>query len=71
MATGISSAKRINLIQDTAAQRWSRLYVDVRASYGRAAIQSALLLGELLSPCSPFWAISPLPSKQRAWRETL
>jgi len=44
MATGISSAKRINLIQDTAAQRWSRLYVDVRASYGRAAIQSALLL---------------------------
>jgi hypothetical protein len=31
-------------IQDTAADQWSRLYVDVRASYGRAAIQSALLL---------------------------
>jgi hypothetical protein len=31
-------------IQDTAAERWSRLYVDVRASYGRAAIQAALLL---------------------------
>jgi len=31
-------------IQDTAAEQWSRLYVDVRASYGRAAIQSALLL---------------------------
>jgi hypothetical protein len=31
-------------IQDTAAERWSRLYVDVRASYGRAAIQAALFL---------------------------
>jgi hypothetical protein len=29
---------------DTAAERWSRLYVDVRASYGRAAINAALLL---------------------------
>ena len=31
-------------IQDTAAEQWSRLYVDVRASYGRAAINAALLL---------------------------
>ena len=31
-------------IQDSAEERWSRLYVDVRASYGRASIQSALLL---------------------------
>jgi len=30
--------------QDSAAERWSRLYVDVRASYGRAAIEAALLL---------------------------
>jgi hypothetical protein len=30
--------------QDSAADRWSRLYVDVRASYGRAAIEAALLL---------------------------
>ena len=29
-------------IQDTAAERLSRLYVDVRASYGLAAIQAAL-----------------------------
>jgi hypothetical protein len=33
-----------HLIQDTEAERWSRLYVDVRASYGRAAINAALLL---------------------------
>jgi hypothetical protein len=44
MPTTISNTRRSHLIQDTAAQRWSRLYVDVRASYGRAAIQSALLL---------------------------
>jgi hypothetical protein len=31
-------------IQDTAAERWSRLYVDVRASYGRAAIQAAFMI---------------------------
>ena len=37
-------AKRFNSIRDTAAERWSRLYADVRASYGRASIQSALLL---------------------------
>jgi hypothetical protein len=40
----MSNAKRSNSIQDTAAERWSRLYVDVRASYGRAAIQAALYL---------------------------
>jgi hypothetical protein len=44
MASSISSAKRSNSVRDTAAERWSRLYVDVRASYGRASIQSALLL---------------------------
>ena len=44
MASPISSAGRSNLIQDPAAERWSRLYADVRASYGRASIQSALLL---------------------------
>ena len=46
---------KLAAIQDTAAERWSRLYADVRASYGRAAIQAALLLnGELLSPCLAF-----------------
>jgi hypothetical protein len=44
MPTSIKNAKRSNSIQDTAAERWSRVYVDVRASYGRASIQSALLL---------------------------
>ncbi len=44
MPTSIRNAKSSNSIQDTAAERWSRLYVDVRASYGRASIQSALLL---------------------------
>ena len=44
MASPISGARRSNLIQDTAEERWSRLYADVRASYGRASIQSALLL---------------------------
>jgi hypothetical protein len=44
MPTSIRNAKRSNSIRDTAAERWSRLYVDVRASYGRASIQSALLL---------------------------
>jgi hypothetical protein len=39
-----SIISRSSSIQDTAAERWSRLYVDVRASYGRASIQSALLL---------------------------
>ena len=66
MQTSISDAKRSNSIQDTAAERLSRLYVDVRASYGRAAIQAAILLnGALLSPCSHFWEISPLPNKPR------
>jgi hypothetical protein len=40
----VRTAKRPNLLQDTAAERWSRLYVDIRASYGRAAIQAALFL---------------------------
>ena len=44
MPTSIRNAKRSNSIRDTAAERWSRLYADVRASYGRASIQSALLL---------------------------
>jgi hypothetical protein len=44
MPTSIKNAKRSNSIRDTAAQRWSRVYVDVRASYGRASIQSAVLL---------------------------
>jgi hypothetical protein len=44
MASPISSARRSNSIQDTVEERWSRLYADVRASYGRASIQSALLL---------------------------
>jgi hypothetical protein len=42
MQSSISDAA--NAVQDTASERWSRLYVDVRASYGRAAIQAALLL---------------------------
>ena len=44
MPTSVRNAKRTSSIRDTAAERWSRLYVDVRASYGRASIQSALLL---------------------------
>ena len=44
MPTSIRNARRSRSIRDTAAERWSRLYVDVRASYGRASIQSALLL---------------------------
>ena len=45
-------------IQDTAAERWSRLYVDVRASYGRAAIQAALFLnGGASVALLRFWAI--------------
>jgi len=43
MASTMSRA-RSNRTQDTAAERWSRLYADVRARYGRASIQSALLL---------------------------
>ena len=44
MSSTIRNAKQSVSIQDTAAERLSRLYVDVRASYGRAAIQAALLL---------------------------
>ena len=39
-----SNTKRTYSIRDTPAERWSRLYVDVRAGYGRAAIQAALFL---------------------------
>ena len=31
-----SNTKRTYSIRDTPAERWSRLYVDVRAGYGRA-----------------------------------
>ena len=44
MSSTIRNAKQSVSIPDTAAGRWSRLYVDVRASYGRAAIQAAVLL---------------------------
>ena len=44
MPSRTSTARRFNPIEDTAKERWSRLYVNIRASYGRAAIQSALLL---------------------------
>jgi hypothetical protein len=44
MTSSISHANRSKPIQDTAAERWSRLYVDIRASYGRAAIQAAIFL---------------------------
>jgi hypothetical protein len=54
-----------HLTQDSAAERWSRLYVDVRASYGRAAIEAALLLNAgLRSLCWRFSAISPLPIRR-------
>jgi hypothetical protein len=39
-----TNAKRTNSIHDSPAERLSRLYVDVRAGYGRAAIQAALFL---------------------------
>ena len=46
-----SNTKRTYSIRDTPAERWSRLYVDVRAGYGGAAIQVALFLnGSSLSP---------------------
>src|SRR5215467_7051152 len=44
MQNSASRAKRSNSIHDTAAEQWSRVYIDVRASYGRAAIQAAILL---------------------------
>jgi len=43
MASAMSRI-RPTIVEDSAAERRSRLYVDVRASYGRASIQSALLL---------------------------
>ena len=39
-----SNTKRTYSIRDTPDERWSRLYIDVRAGYGRAAIQAALFL---------------------------
>ena len=44
MQNSASRAKRSNSIHDTAAEQLSRVYIDVRASYGRAAIQAAILL---------------------------
>jgi hypothetical protein len=44
MTSSISNAERTSPDRDTAAERWSRLYADIRASYGRASIQAALLL---------------------------
>jgi hypothetical protein len=44
MPSSIGDLKSSKSFQDTATERWSRLYVDVRASYGRASIQAALLL---------------------------
>jgi hypothetical protein len=58
MASAMSRV-RSTTTQDTAAERSSRLYVDVRASYGRASIQTALLLnGGASIACWHFWAIS-------------
>jgi hypothetical protein len=37
-----SDAKRTYSVHDAPAEQWSRLYVGVRAGYGRAAIQAAL-----------------------------
>ena len=53
MPSSRSNLKSSKLIQDTAAEQWSRLYVDVRASYGRASIQSALLL--TIDKLNGFW----------------
>ena len=53
MPSSRSNFKSSKLIQDTAAEQWSRLYVDVRASYGRASIQSALLL--TIDKLNGFW----------------
>jgi hypothetical protein len=39
-----SDAKRTCSVHDAPAEQWSRLYVGVRAGYGRAAIQAALFL---------------------------
>jgi hypothetical protein len=39
-----SGTKRTYSFHDSPAEEWSRLYVGVRAGYGRAAIQAALFL---------------------------
>jgi hypothetical protein len=65
-----SNTKRTYSIGDTPAERWYGLYVDVRAGYGRAAIQAALFLNRsALSPCQHFSAISPSPPSQRRKRK--
>ena len=46
-----SNTKRTYSTRDTPAEQWYRLYVDVRAGYGRAAIQAALFLNRAL--CRP------------------
>ena len=46
-----NNTERTYSIRDTPAERWYRLYVDVRAGHGRAGIQAALFLnGSALSP---------------------
>jgi hypothetical protein len=65
-----SNAKRTYSIRDTPAERWSRLYVDVRAGYGRAAIQAALFLNGS-APLPAFLgnlAIAPEPEPSRSSR---
>ena len=60
-----SNTKRTYSIRDTPAERWSRLYVDVRAGHGRAAIQAALFLNGS-APLPAFLgnlAIAPEPSR--------
>jgi hypothetical protein len=65
-----SNTKRTYSIRDTPAERWSRLYVDVRAGYGRAAIQAALFLNGS-APLPTFLgnlAIAPEPEPSRSSR---
>jgi hypothetical protein len=44
MSSTVRNARQSDSTHDTAAEQWSRLYVDVRASYGRASIQAAILV---------------------------
>ena len=39
-----SGAKPANPIHDSSSEKWSYLYINIRAAYGRAAIQTAILL---------------------------
>jgi len=49
MSSTIRNAKQSVSIQDTAAERWSRLYVDVRASYGQALLLNGAVSVALLA----------------------